>query len=144
MPKGKVHKVIGTATGTAIAVGYSHYISQEPEKAWQYGIGGSLGGYALSRLADILEPADVLGPNHRGIFHGIALNCSVAVGSFNKLKKLLDWLVDRAKEFDKRNEVFKAFLCRCAAGAILGGIGGHASHLLADLTTPKGLPLLIS
>lgn len=142
MPKGNVHRVIGTATGTAIAVGYSHYISQEPEKAWQYGIGGSLGGYAMSRLADILEPAEKLGPNHRGFFHGVTFNGGVAVGSFKKLKELLEWLVDQAREFDRKDEVFKAFLCRCVAGAILGGIGGHASHLLADLTTPKRLPLL--
>ena len=66
MPKGKTHKIIGTVAGTAVAVGYSYYIEKDPENAWQYGIGGSLGGYALSRLADILEPSEVLGPNHRG------------------------------------------------------------------------------
>jgi hypothetical protein len=142
MPSEKSHKIIGTTTRTAVAVGYSYLIAQEPEKAWKYGIGGSLGGYAMSRLADILEPAEKLGPNHRGLFHGVTFNGGVAIGSFKKLKELLDCLVTKAKDFDNRDEVFKAFLCRCAAGAILGGIGGHASHLLADSTTTKGLPLL--
>ena len=49
MPSGKSHKIIGTTTGTAIAVGYSYLIAQEPEKAWQYGIGGSLGGYRIRK-----------------------------------------------------------------------------------------------
>ena len=142
MPEKRVHEVIGTATGAVVAIGYGYYISQDSENAWQYGIGGSLGGYAFSRLVDILEPAKKLGPNHRGFFHGITFNGGIAVGSFCTIKKLLNRLINEAGEFDERGQVFKAFLCRCAAGAILGSIGGYASHLLADSTTPMGLPLL--
>jgi hypothetical protein len=141
MPKGKTHKVVGTVTGAAIAIGYSYYITQDPKNAWQYGIGGSLGGYALSRLADILEPSEVLGPNHRGAFHGIALNGGVAVLGFETIKDFLDWLVGKAIEFDKREDKFMTFLCRCAVGAIVGGVSGHTSHLIADSTTPQGLAL---
>lgn len=142
MPKGRAHKIIGTITGAAVAAGYSFCVSQEPERAWQYCIGGSMGGYMLSRMPDILEPAEKLGPNHRGFFHGIACNGTVAAISFKSVKNKLDMLVEKAKDFDSKGQFLKGFLCRCAVGAIIGGAGGYASHLLADFTTAKSLPLI--
>jgi len=142
MPKCDEHKVIGTAMGAITAVGYGYYVEQDFAKSWQYALGGVLGGYMTARLADILEPSKILGPNHRGIFHGIALNGGLAALLYRKNNEWLQTLVDKANEYDSRQEHLKAFILRVSVGLIIGGIGGHASHLLADLTTSKGLPLM--
>lgn len=142
MPKSKAHKFIGTSTGVIIAVGYSYYYQHDRENVWQFALGGAIGGYTTARLADILEPSKTLGPNHRGIFHGIALNGTVIGLSYNPGEKWLQSLVYKANDFDDSGEYFKAFLCRLIIGFFVGALGGQISHLLADLTTPKRLPLL--
>ncbi len=142
MPKRDEHKVIGTATGAIAAVGYGYYAEQDFVKAWQYALGGGLGGYMTARLADILEPSKILGPNHRSIFHGIALNGGLAAAAYKPGNEWLLTLVDKANECDSRQEPWKAFMFRALVGLIIGGAGGHASHLLADLTTSERLPVL--
>ena len=101
-----------------------------------------MGGYATARLADILEPAEILGPNHRGVFHSLALNGGLTSVAYEPYKEFLQYLIDKAREFDRNDENFKAMLCRILAGAVIGALGGHVSHLLADSTTNMGLPLL--
>jgi uncharacterized metal-binding protein len=142
MPNGKPHRKIGTVVGAISSVSYAHFIEQDSDKAWQYAIGGSIGGYALSTIADILEPANILGPNHRGLIHGVAFNGGLVHCSYDKIITFLIELVNKARDYDLRGELWMAFMCRCAVGAIVGAIAGHTSHLLADLATPKGLPAI--
>lgn len=142
MPKGKAHKVIGTAVGVAVATGYSYCVERDSANAWQYALGGGLGGYTMARLADMLEPVEILGPNHRGVFHGVALNGGMTAVTYKPSKEFLKYLIDKARAFDRNDENFKAMLCRIVAGFFIGALGGHVSHLVADSTTPMGLPLL--
>ncbi len=83
-------------------------------------LAGGIG--AVAGLApDILEPA--VNPNHRATFHSVAAVTAITVGA---------------------NEVHKTELIDSDADAVLlGGIaGGYLSHLAADSTTQKGLPLI--
>lgn len=142
MPNSKMHKLIGASAGAVAATVYGCYIAHDPQNAWQYGIGDGLGGYALSRLADVLEPAKKLGPNHRGVFHAVTPNGAIIIFACNHTKEWLQSLTDEANELDKIGEHLNAFLRRLLVGFLVGGIGGHVSHLIADLTTTKRLPLL--
>jgi len=142
MPNGDVHKVLGTVAGTYVAFEYGQYFKLESEHCWQLALGGAIGGFTTARLADKLEPSKTLGPNHRGVFHGIALNGLASYLAYNPSKNLFQSFIDNADKFDNNNEHFKAFLFRLAVGFLIGAIGGHASHLLADLNSHKGLPLL--
>ena len=143
MPNSRAHKLIGTGAGIASAAGYSLCCQNTKENAWQFALGGAIGGYTTSRLADILEPSKTLGPNHRGFFHGIAFNGAVSVFSYHPLEKWFQSLVDEANNLDSRGENIKAFVNRLMVGFLIGAIGGHTSHLLADLIrSKKGLPLL--
>lgn len=142
MPNGKTHRAIGTTVGVISSVSYAHFIGQDTDNAWQYAIGGSIGGYALSTIADILEPAHINGPNHRGLIHGVAFNGGLIHCSYDKIKTFLSELVNKARDYDLKGEQWKAFMCRCAVGAIVGAIAGHASHLITDFTTPRGLPAI--
>ena len=142
MPRSKAHKFIGTATGVVSAGGYGYFCQHDKGNAWQFALGGALGGYATSRLADILEPSQSLGPNHRGIFHGIALNGTVVASSYDSAKQWLQTLVDKANNLDNTSKHLEAFIYRLMVGFLIGAFAGHTSHLLADLTTPGGLPLL--
>jgi len=143
MPNSRAHKLIGTAAGIVCAAGYGLYCQNDRENIWQFALGGAIGGYTTSRLADILEPSKTLGPNHRGLFHGIAFNGAVSVLSYHPLEKWFQSLVDEANNLDNRGENLKAFLYRLIVGFLIGTLGGHTSHLLADLVFSKnGLPLL--
>lgn len=143
MPRSKAHKIVGTTAGFAGAIGYGSYYQNDQENAWQYAIGGALGGYATARLADILEPSKTLGPNHRGVFHGIALNGTLAASGYDWIKGQLQILVDKANKFDNSNQHFVALLFRLIVGFLIGALTGHASHLSADfLFSPSRLPLL--
>lgn len=142
MPNSRAHKLIGTAAGVIGAAGYGLYCQNDRKNVWQFALGGAIGGYTTARLADIIEPSKTLGPNHRGVFHGIALNGAVSVLSYHPLEKWFQSLVDQANNLDNRGENFKAFLHRMIVGFLIGTFVGHASHLLADLIDSKnGLPL---
>ena len=93
-------------------------------------------------LADILEPSKIFGPNHRSFFHGMVLNGGLAAAAYKPGKEWLLSLVHKANECDNKQEPWKAFMYRVLVGLIIGGVGGHTSHLLADSITPKGLPVL--
>ncbi|WP_082128424.1 metal-dependent hydrolase [Kosmotoga pacifica] len=68
-------------------------------------------------LPDLLEPAR--NPNHRSFFHSWLVLSILLVIAFKISKK----------------EHIKAV-------SLLSFITGYKSHLLADMTTPKGLPLI--
>ncbi|MDQ8184257.1 metal-dependent hydrolase [Pelagicoccus sp. SDUM812002] len=119
---GKAHRFIGGATGFAYSVHlHQEKLKEDPEAEFDIGsailyIGlGILGG----SLPDLLEPAT--SPNHRGFFHSLAFGAAVMAFVYG----------EHSEEWDP--ELRK--LARAFAKSYL-------SHLAADLTTPKGLPLL--
>jgi membrane-bound metal-dependent hydrolase YbcI (DUF457 family) len=90
------------------------------ETAWSEGI-----RWLFTRIGakfpDVLEPAS--SPNHRDTFHSIAFAIFACFG----IDKMKDWEV-------MKNKLISA--------AVLGLRDGYGSHLAADATTPKGLPLV--
>jgi membrane-bound metal-dependent hydrolase YbcI (DUF457 family) len=80
---------------------------------------GLLGG-SVALLPDVLEPAT--NPNHRSSFHSIGLGLGLIL--FNK----------GFAENKNLSEEEKRFLSAMSLA--------YGSHLLADLTTPKELPVL--
>ncbi|HAV92818.1 TPA: hypothetical protein DCW38_06525 [candidate division WOR-3 bacterium] len=77
-------------------------------------------GYAVaSMLPDIIEPA--LNPMHRQFFHSVS--CLILIGLM--LYKINDSTLE-----SKSKELLSSLFV------------GYISHLIADLTTPAGLPLV--
>lgn len=119
---GKAHRVIGGATGFAYSILlHQEKLKEDPEAEFDVGSAivyttlGVLGG----SLPDILEPAT--SPNHRGLFHSLAFGGVVMALVYG----------EHSEKWDPETRK----LARTLAKAYL-------SHLAADLTTPKGLPLL--
>jgi membrane-bound metal-dependent hydrolase YbcI (DUF457 family) len=80
---------------------------------------GLLGG-SVALLPDILEPA--INPNHRSSFHSIGLGLGLIL--FNKSLAENKNISDESKRFLSTMSL------------------AYGSHLLADSTTPKELPVL--
>lgn len=113
-------------------------------------VGGAVGGVAGSRIPDIIDPATM--PNHRDVGHGI-IN-AIVVGNFcwSNLSEWQAWCRARADECAAcraraTDDVARALywiaeiFWRFVAGLLAGLIGGYASHLVLDATTPRSLPL---
>ena len=118
MPNRTAHAIFGGALSVGAYLAYKKLLGQEPTLAGIIGTG--LVGAGTAGLPDILEPAT--DPNHRSFFHswaalGLLASASVTgVCSSN--------LPDEAKP------------------ALVAAAVGYGSHLLADATTPKSLPLV--
>jgi len=119
---GPTHKTIGALSCIAtLAV-----INDDPEKQsiahdpFVVSILGVIGG----ALPDKIEPASI-GPHHRQFFHSLVTLGAVGYGVYKAYK----W--EPETEWEKFLRI----------GAIMLGVG-YASHLIADSTTPKGLPVI--
>lgn len=118
MPNRETHAELGILAGAGI-----YLLSKKSQKEipTQRGVlTSSLIGLSLGILPDLLEPAT--NPNHRKFCHS---------GTF-----LLILLVGAKKIYENPNikpEVKQA---------LLAGVASYSSHLLADSTTPKGIPLI--
>ena len=126
----KTHLITGAAIGGGILVlnnlleqGKRVQAGQQPglERAELLGqllLGAGIGGLA-GVLPDILEPAD--NPRHRKTFHSLLL----ALLLYRGMVKL-----------------GQSGLPADTQVCLQGGAAAYLSHLLLDLTTPMGLPLL--
>jgi inner membrane protein len=117
MPNARTHMIIGAVT-TAVAA----LVDDKPSKVTHNIVAAPLIGAAVARLPDILEPA--LHPNHRQLFHSITTLLAVGTGVIKAYK----WEPETPFEGVLRGLI------------VLGGVA-YISHLLADGSTPKGLPL---
>ena len=140
MPNRNVHKLCGTVIGAVVAVEYGSYKEQDFANAWKFMLGGAVSGFLTSTLADKFDPPT--SPNHRNWGHSVVLNGGIAFMMYEPTREFLQYLVDKAREYDNRQENFKAMICRLAFGFLVGASSGYASHLLTDSVTPKGLPLV--
>jgi len=119
MPNATAHK-----TGAAIAVGVAAAAATHSQNyTLEKSLTASALAYQLGTLPDRLEPAT--NPNHRQFFHSLAFLGLVGTGMY----KLYRW--EAENEMDK-----------LARFALLVAGGAYATHLLMDLSTPKGLPVL--
>lgn len=112
------HMVIGGLLGFG---GYLFYcfVKQRPADIFEAFL-SLVGGAFVGLLPDIIEPAT--NPNHRGIFHSIGLFSLLIYGEYKVLQS------------ESLTEDQKA--------AISTLIAAYGSHLVADGTTRKGLPII--
>lgn len=145
MPNRQVHVPVGIASGAAVAVWCAR--DQRLEYAIAEMVGGALGGWAGSRLPDIIDlPSH---PNHRSIGHGV-LPCGVALAeAVRRLPDLQAYLREQASVREAvcpggRDErlSLSSILLRFLAGASAGFVAGYASHLALDAPSSKSLPLI--
>ena len=113
------HMVIGAALGFGGYLLYK-YLKQEPSSLVE-ALVSLLGGAFAGLLPDLLEPAT--NPNHRSLFHSIALSVLILCGNHRVWQNM---------DLSENQKVAIALLS-----------AAYGSHLLADSTTVKGLPLII-
>ncbi len=118
----KQHACIGVIAGAGYTVGkYLWKKQKEPNHKFPWGqLAVNIGlGLAFATLPDWIEPAT--NPNHRRFFHSLAAGGLVCYGMYGKHTQNLDVnLLD----------------CMRSIGFT------YLSHLAADATTPKSLPLI--
>ena len=150
MSSGRTHKTVGVFSGAG-AVYLHNHVSQSQHHLTDY-IGGVVGGYYGSKLADIVDPPT--SPNHRSIGHGIIQNSILAKVIYENIAQFRKHCFQQAENYHQRanqcqEQLFQELLLRMlaeafkfAAGLAAGLIAGHLSHLALDATTAKSLPLI--
>lgn len=144
---GKAHIIGGAIAGPMAGMLQSSRTNRQttfPE------VCGWLGGGILGAMGpDLLEPANH--PHHRKFAHSAA----VLVGDLALLQSqtLTTWIEGLGAEAAKQREKAQqnpegwllhsiaAWLLDLLAGLLPGLLGGYASHLLLDCTTPFGIPI---
>ena len=155
----RTHQCVGMGAGAV----YAGYLAKEQTAVnwWIEVLGGGAGGFVGGWLPDHLEPA--VSSWHRDICHSWAAGGAV-VSFREKLIQLGQtcrenaalcrpvplapdpqtgvlvpmWNNPLTRLLSELAELFWRFL----AGFVNGLAAGHASHLLLDATTPRGIPLL--
>jgi inner membrane protein len=119
MSSAAAHSLGGLTSGLMAS-----FLDQNPEEE-RLALGAILTASALggSKLPDILEPA--IHSHHRKFFHSRLF----FAGTVFTEVWLWNW---RPETFDKR----------CLRATLCGLLIGYCSHLLMDMTTPRGLPLI--
>lgn len=117
MTSSNEHIIMGLIAGV---LGYAGYKRIKGEKiefggALKAGITGGL--FALA--PDIIEPAT--NPNHRSTMHSIA---ALVAGGYGTTKGIQNCNSNELSEL------------------LIAAFSGYTSHLLADSTTPKGIPII--
>ncbi len=143
----KQHIVIGATAGTAFNFFTATKENRQPTLAELFGSG--VGGACGARVPDVLEPA--IHPNHRKMAHsGAALVGCIGLTKSRPLTNAVTWLHQQAAarralmKLDPEREFIHqlaAWLLEFLAGMIQALPVGYASHLVADATTVKGIPL---
>lgn len=144
---GKEHRLggmfAGPATGISLAVTANRSVSALEACGWV------TGGIAGAKLPDLLEPA--VHPGHRKFAHsGTVLAANLALLQSQTLESGIQLLKGKAAEhrfqaqLDPQSalwhSIIAAFL-EFLAGVLPAVLGGYASHLICDATTPFGIPL---
>ncbi|GJQ28800.1 MAG: hypothetical protein HBSAPP03_06840 [Phycisphaerae bacterium] len=119
----------------------------DDDRFWDV-IGAALGATCGGVLPDILEPA--LSPDHRQFAHGMLPAAAVAWFGKGKHREGCDALYawasaglrpgEHAHAADGQNELPR-WMRFIVAGFFRAVPTGYVSHLLADATTPRGLPV---
>ena len=144
---GKAHATIGLFAGAGTGIALSLGANRRP--AFAEVCGWAVGGVGGAKLPDMLEPATH--PGHRKVCHsGTVLAADFAFLQSGTLKSSIQYLRDeatkqRAKSLtDPNNAIWHsiaALIFEFLAGLLPAIPAGYVSHLLADLTTPCGLPI---
>jgi len=133
MPSRGTHAALGAAAGAGYAFAradkgcLAHIIAET--------IGGAFVGRASGVLPDVLEPAT--SPRHRSTAHSLLALIGAVVGD-RRLRRLSN---DLGRSASLARDPWEALLLRFLRGGLHGATPGYMSHLLADATTPAGLPV---
>jgi len=120
MPNRQEHVWWGVIAGLGVYATYTYFEKKEINLG--HVALSALSGALVATVPDVLEPAKILGPNHRGIAHSLVALAVSTIGT----KKVFD-----SEEFTVEQKY------------IIGGLTtAFGSHLILDSMTPKGLPLL--
>ncbi|MFH0955318.1 MAG: metal-dependent hydrolase [Candidatus Micrarchaeota archaeon] len=118
MPNRNEHIVLGCLLAGGAYLLFKRVVNEKP--TWGGLITSVAAGGAIGLLPDLLEPAT--NPTHRNFFHSAL---ALGTGTYGTYKVLQNPLL---------NQNQKQFL--------LALFAGYASHLLADATTARSIPLL--
>lgn len=148
---GKDHAIIGKAAGTVMALARA----DQNDTFWDLvlrAVGGYVGGNVGQVLPDFLEPA--IHSFHRDVAHSIAFG----VGVVELTRRLIEaWEmycrtqaaaarerrnVEDATDGDRFGSFAEETFWKMAIGFAPGVAAGYVSHLAADATTPRGIPML--
>jgi membrane-bound metal-dependent hydrolase YbcI (DUF457 family) len=149
MARRRTHLAFGVAAG----VGYAGYRATKSAMGNPLieSFGGGLGGAGGGTLPDILEPAS--GGQHRRTAHSLLVGGALAAAA-QTIEVWAEALRRRAAEleqeaasglFDEARCIalrLGAWICWFIAGLLNGLVAGYVSHLVLDLGTPAGLPVV--
>jgi inner membrane protein len=144
---GKAHATIGLFAGPATGLTLAIEANRSPTLAEICGwAAGGLGG---AKLPDILEPA--VHPGHRKFCHsGTILAADLAFLQSATLKSWIQWLHDESANQRTKASLdpdfailhsIAALILEFLAGVLPAVAAGYASHLIANFTTPCGIPI---
>jgi membrane-bound metal-dependent hydrolase YbcI (DUF457 family) len=127
MSNRNTHLVAGCITGIGTYFALKHMDAKEInlKEVIFTTSGGMIGGV----LPDLLDPP--ISPNHRGFAHSFSLGILLGFG----IEKVYKYI--RNVEFNKNEVWFNIVLL-----IIMSLLIGYLSHLVLDVGTPKGLPLI--
>ena len=144
---GKAHAIFGAGAGIGTGVALSFSANRQPTIPEV--CGWITGGVTGAKLPDLFEPA--IHPHHRGFGHSGSL--LAANLSFLMSETLSSWIQSlksaaagyRLKaQLDPQSALLHSLLA-CLLEFLAGGLpsllGGYASHLVCDATTPLGIPV---
>ena len=139
MPNRHEHRVIALLGQAPFELCRGHRLTSADRLADS--IGAFMGAVFGADLPDRLEPAD--SPHHRQAAHGIipAIGAVILAGSM--YRGFVQDLYDQAEATPADSDTHEALrlLRFMAAGFVRAAPNGYLSHLVADSTTPRGLPL---
>ena len=145
---GNAHLIGGALSGPVTGAVLAKRSNRQPTLPE---IGGwLLGGIAGAKTPDLLEPAYC--PRHREVCHSVSvLALDVALLQSRPLENWIQSFHRKAADYRRRSQLepgnaflfsLLALLFELLAGLLPGFLGGYASHLILDSTTPCGLPVL--
>ena len=142
------HVGLGAIAGPLVGVSLTVQAQRQPTLPEVFG--WFTGGIVGAKLPDLLEPAYC--PRHRNFCHSACLLAAdLALLKSPTLQGWIQSLLNKAAEHRSRSmadpeNAFQyavyAVLCEFLAGLLPALFGGYASHLLADSTTPCGIPFI--
>jgi len=143
---GKEHATIGVIAACGVGVFLSYQTQHQPSVAEI--CGWAAGGLLGAKLPDVFEPA--IHPRHRKFCHrGTVLASELAVMQSANLRRWIENLRDEATRHRTKalidpnaasSHLLAALFLEFLVGLLPGLISGYASHLIADCTTPCGIP----
>jgi len=150
MPGRGAHRAIGSLSGGFVGALACHELPQQARIV--YCLSAALGGFAFGTFPDVLEPATH--PNHRDVCHSFAagLGLLLASGSGernigadmrNEAARLRAERLGLASDDPRRPTLaFREYAIYFLLGLATGAVTGYLSHIAADMTTPREVPLV--